>query len=162
MPTHVYPPNDPDNVTWQDRLLVHPMESTVGALSVLFGVLVALSLAIPPFDPSSSLEQLPTWVNLAVGLFLGVGGGLAMLGVYWWGDKVSLGWALERVGWSISGAGFATYGISVSWLYINSIFSWTFPLVLAAGCGVRFISVFRIERKVRRDLAAARERGASL
>lgn len=58
MPTHVYQPvrNPP---SWRDRLLVHPMDTTVAVVAVLFGVLVALSLVVPEFIPSQAMDTMP-------------------------------------------------------------------------------------------------------
>lgn len=152
MPTHVYQPlrNPP---TWRDRLLVHPMDTTVGVVSIFFGVLVALSLVWPEFTPSKSMDRMPWSVVILVGGFLGTGGAMAVVGLNWWGDKVSFGWLLERFGWLLSAAGFATYAISVSWHYPGSLFSWGIPLALGAGALLRWYSIGRIEKSVRQTLA---------
>lgn len=152
MPTHVYQPlrNPP---TWRDRLLAHPLDTTVAVVAVLFGVLVGVSLFLPNFIPSSSMDKMPPLIVLLVGGFLGLGGCLALIGINWWGDKVSFGWLLERVGWLLAAGGFLTYSLSVSWHYPGSVFSWAIPLSLGLGCLLRFWSVVRIERSVRRTLA---------
>lgn len=152
MPTHVYQPlRNPPN--WRDRLLVHPLDTTVAVVAVFFGVLVALSLFVDEFIPSQSMDKMPWPVVVLVGAFLGAGGLLALVGLNWWGDTVSRRWALERFGWLLATGGFTTYAISVSWHYPGSLFSWCVPLALAAGCLLRFVSIVRIEKSVRQTLA---------
>lgn len=152
MPTHVYQPlRNPPN--WRDRLLVHPLDTTVAVVAVFFGVLVALSLFVPEFIPSKSMDKMPWPVIVLVSGFLGSGGLLALVGLNWWGDTVSRGWALERFGWLLATGGFTTYAISVSWHYPASVFAWGVPLALAAGCLLRFVSIVRIEKSVRQTLA---------
>ncbi|MGP5071654.1 hypothetical protein ACTXI0_04520 [Arthrobacter rhombi] len=134
-------------------MLVHPLDTTVAVVAVFFGVLVALSLFVPEFIPSKSMDKMPWPVIVLVSGFLGTGGLLALVGLNWWGDSVSRGWALERFGWLLAAGGFTTYAISVSWHYPESLFSWCVPIALAAGCLLRFVSIVRIEKSVRRTLA---------
>lgn len=152
MPTHVYQPtrNPP---SWIDRLLVHPMDTTVAILSLLFGLLAAVSLFAPAFIPSKSMDQMPILVVILVSSFLAAGGVLSVIGLNWSGDDVSTGWALERFGLLLSGGGFIAYAITVSWHYPASIFSWIVPLVLGLGGFLRFASVLMIERHTRRTIA---------
>lgn len=152
MPTHVYQPtrNPP---SWLDRLLVHPMDATVAAASVVFGALVAASLFVPGFIPSKSMDQMPLLVVVLVSVFLAAGGVLSLIGLNWSGDDVSTGWALERFGLLLSGGGFVAYAISVSWHYPESVFSWIVPLMLGLGGFLRFVSVLMIERHTRRTIA---------
>lgn len=156
MPTHVYKPlRNPPN--WWDRLLVHPMDTTAAVVAVFFGALVALSLVLPEFIPSKSMDKMPWPVVILVSGFLGTGGGIALTGLNWWGDNVSTGWALERCGWLLAAGGFVTYSISVSWHYPESIFSWLIPAALGLGSAIRFLSILYIERGVRRTLAEVEE-----
>lgn len=152
MPTHVYQPsrNPP---TWRDRLLVHPTDTTVALIAILFGVLVVLPLFFPDFTPSKSMDKMPWQIVVLVSGFLGTGGVLSMLGLNWWGDDVSKGWAIERFGWVLSGGGFATYAISVSWHYPESMFAWGVPLALGIGSIFRAWSIALIERATRRKVA---------
>ena len=98
--------------------------TTVTLVAVFFGVLVALSLFVPEFIPSKSMDKMPWPVIVLVSGFLGSGGLLALVGLNWWGDMVSRGWALERFGWLLATGGFTTYAISVSWHYPASVFAW--------------------------------------
>lgn len=155
MPTHVYQPlSNPPN--WRDRLLVHPMDTTVAFLAVFFGALVALSLFLPEFAPSESMDKMPWPITVLVGGFLGSGGLMGLLGLNWWGDEVSHGWAIERFGWLLSTGGFATYSLTVSWHYPESIFSWGIPLILAVACILRFWSIVFIEKATRQNVAEVR------
>lgn len=158
MPTHVYQPlrNPP---TWRDRLLVHPLDTTVAVVSVIFGVLVALSLILPDFIPSKSMDKMPWPIVVLVAGFLGLGGGIALTGLNWWGDNVSAGWAIERFGWLLAAGGFITYALSVSWHYPSSAFAWAVPLALGLGAVIRAVSIVLIERGVRQKLAAVEEEG---
>ena len=152
MPTHVYQPtrNPP---SWVDRLLVHPMDTTVAVLSLIFGTLAATSLLVPSFIPSKSMDQMPILVVILVSSFLAAGGVLSLIGLNWSGDDVSTGWALERFGLLLSGGGFVAYAISVSWHYPESVFSWIVPLLLGLGGFLRFACVLMIERHTRRTIA---------
>jgi len=122
----------------------------VGFISVFFGVVVHLSLLLPGFVPSKSMDQMPGILAALIGLFLIVGGGLALLGLYWRGDVVSLGWRLERSGWVLAAGGFFTYAMSVAWHYPGSLFAYGIPLLLGVGCVFRAWSVLKIEAGVRR------------
>ncbi|MET4059767.1 hypothetical protein ABIB35_001299 [Arthrobacter sp. UYP6] len=126
MPTHVYQPthNPP---SWWDRMLVHPMDTAVAALSMVFGVFAAVSLFTPHFIPSKSMGQMPLLVVILVSSFLAAGGVLSLIGLNWSGADVSTGWALERFVLLLSGGGFVAYAISVSWHYPESVFSWVVP-----------------------------------
>lgn len=157
MPTHVYQPlrNPP---SWWDRVLVHPMEMTVAFMAIAFGAFVALSLITPDFIPSKSMDRMPWPVVVLTSGFIGTGGALALVGLNWVGDKVSLGWALERFGWLLTVAGFAAYSISVSWFYINSVFSWLVPAFLGVGSILRWWSIVQIEKATRRTIAEVKGR----
>lgn len=157
MPTHVFQPlrNPP---SWWDRVLVHPMEMMIAATAVIFGVLVALSLVAPDFIPSKSMDRMPWPVVILTSGFIGTGGSLALVGVNWAGDKVSLGWALERFGWLLTIAGFASYSISVAWFYPHSVFSWLVPALLGIASGLRWWSIVRIEAATRRTIAEVKGR----
>ena len=156
MPTHVFQPtrNPP---RWWDRLLVHPLDTTVAAVAVLFGALVILSLILPDFIPSKSMDKMPWPIVILVSGFLGTGGILALTGLNWWGDNVSTGWGIEQFGWWMAAGGFATYALSVSWHYPESAFAWGVPLALGIGSVVRAISIIMIERGVRKTLKEVEE-----
>ncbi|MDJ0321818.1 hypothetical protein [Pseudarthrobacter sp. PS3-L1] len=153
MPTHVYKPlrNPP---SWWDRMMVHPMDTVVAAVAVMFGVLVALSLLTPlGFIPSKSMDKMPWAIVVLVSGFLGTGGLLALVGLNFSGDNVSKGWAIERLGWLLSSGGFVTYAITVSWHYPGSIFSWSVPLALGMASALRCLSIALIEKSTRRTIA---------
>lgn len=155
MPSHVYHPlNDPP--TWWDRVLVHPLDNAVALLSFLFGITAGSALLFPQYVPSTSMDNMPSAVVAAVALFLAAGGVLEILGLHWWGDVVSDGWAFERFGWLLSVGGFTTYAVAVAISYPNSTYAWGVPLVLSLGCLLRFWSVVKIERSTRRLIAEVR------
>lgn len=152
MPTHVYHPIRTPT-TWVDRLLVHPIDSAVAVLALLFGALATVSLFAPTFAPSRSMDDMPTAVVWLFALFL-IGGGLLVLtGLNWVGDDVSTGWAQERFGWLLCFGGFTVYTISVLWHFPGSVFSWLVPGVIALGALLRFYSLVLIERSVRKAVA---------
>ena len=152
MPTHVYKPlNNPPS--WWDRLLVHPMDTTVAVVSILFGAIISLSICIPGFVPSKSMEQMPLFIGVLLAAFLAAGGALTLIGLNWWGDVVSHGWALERFGWLVSAGGFVGYSISVAWRFPDSVFAWGVPLALGLGGLLRFWSIVMLERSTRRTIA---------
>jgi len=87
---------------------------TVASVAVLFGALVILSLIVPDFIPSKSMDTMPWPIVILVSGFLGSGGILALAGLNWWGDNVSTGWGVEQLGWWLAAGGFVTYSLSVS------------------------------------------------
>lgn len=147
MPNHVYQPKH-SPPTWVDRVLVHPMETTVIAASVFFGAVVGLSILVPGFVPSASMHKMPLLVVALVGASLIAGGVLSIVGLHWHG-QLAKGWAIERFGWLLSFGGFSAFGATVFLFYPNSIFSWGIPLVLGLGCLLRIWSVSRIESTFR-------------
>ncbi|ALQ32152.1 hypothetical protein AA310_00220 [Arthrobacter sp. YC-RL1] len=130
---------------------------TVAVVAVLFGVLVVLSLFVPEFIPSKSMDKMPWPIVILVSGFLGTGGMMSLIGLNWWGDNVSTGWAVEQFGWWFTAGGFATYALSVSWHYPGSLFSWGVPLALGIGSLIRAISIIMIERSVRATLKEVEE-----
>lgn len=157
MPTHVYRPlrNPP---TWWDRLMVHPLDTTVALVALVFSLLLALSVVFTDFKPSSSLEDMPTYICAAIAVAFAAGGTLVLVGLNWMGEEVSRGWALERFGWLLSAGGFIGYAIAVSWHHPASVFSWGIPSALALGALLRFWSIILIERSTRRTIEEVRRR----
>lgn len=151
MPTHVYQPSHTPP-KWWDRALVHPLDSTVAVLSGAYGLLALFSVVLPGFTPSNSMGFLPAVLALAVGAFWLGGGVLALLGIFWYGDNVSTGWALERFGWALASSGLLVYAGATVYFYPSSIYSWLTPTLLGAGGMVRLLSVYLIERNTRRVL----------
>lgn len=147
MPNHVYQPKH-SPPTWVDRVLVHPMETTVIAASFSFGTLVSLSILVPGFVPSASMDKMPLMVVILVGLSLIIGGVLSIVGLHWQG-QLAKGWAIERFGWLLSFGGFGAFAATVFLFYPASMFSWGIPLVLGLGCLLRIWSVSRIESTFR-------------
>lgn len=152
MPTHVYKPKH-DPPTWWDRLLVHPMDTGVAVLAIQFSALIAVSVMVPGFVPSKSMDQLEMWVVILVAAALGNGGLLAVIGLNWRGDEVSHGWALERFGWILAASGFAAYSLTVLTHFPDSLFSWAVPAALGLMSGLRLWAVFKIERSMRHTIA---------
>lgn len=155
MPAHVYKPlKDPPSLG--ERILVHPLETTVLVTAMVVGALIAASMAPGTFTPSSALEELPVAVVITVATLLLVGAWLGTVGLFWVGDTVSTGWELERWGWLLLAGGFLTYAGSVISLYPHSVFSWGIPTALGFGCLLRFVSVLLLERNTRRMIAQVR------
>ena len=155
MPTHVYHPTNTPPTLW-DRLLVHPLDNAVAFLAVMFGLTSGVSILLPGFIPSASMDQMIWPVVVAVAVFLMAGGVLGLTGLHWSGDTVSDGWALERLGWLLSAAGFLVYAISVGFSYANSLYAWGVPLGLSLGCALRVWSVVKIERGTRQLIKEVR------
>lgn len=156
MPTHVFHPTNNPPTLW-DRMLVHPLDNAVGAISVLFGLTAGMSLVVSGFSPSASVDDMPWGVIFALSVFLLAGGIMALVGLHWTGDTVSDGWALERFGWLLSSAGFIVYTIAVYSSFPNSMYSWGVPLMLSLGCALRVWSVVRIERGTRQMIREVRD-----
>lgn len=152
MPTHVYQPlrNPP---TWWDRLMVHPVDATVAALVYFMGLLSAVSVLLPSFVPSLSMEEMPLILRAVIAAFLILGGLFILIGLNWIGDEVSRGWAIERFGWLLAAGGLFTYGLSVLTTFPGSAFSWGVPLFIAVGSLLRFVSIIKIERNTRQVIA---------
>lgn len=152
MPTHVYLPLR-DRPTWWDRLLVHPMDSTAAVIVCYMGFLSGLSVVYPGFTPSQAMDAMPVSLRIMSALFMVAGGLLALTGLYWFGDVVSRGWAIERFGWLLAAGALVTYGGCVLTEFPESSFAWGVPLFLAGGSLLRFISILKIERNTRQVLA---------
>lgn len=155
MPAHVYKPLKDPPALWE-RILVHPLETTVLVAALVVGALVVASLAPGSFTPSQALKELPLVVVITVSTLLLVGAWLGTVGLFWVGDTVSTGWELERWGWILLCGGFQTYAGSVIILYPHSVFSWGLPAALGLGCFLRFVSVLLLERNTRRMIAQVR------
>lgn len=156
MPDHLRFPPDPEHVTLRDRFYIHPMEFMTAIGSTLFGLCVVLSLIIPEFSPSRSMDRMPWYVVIGVGVLLGAGGAAAMVGLHWKNTaEVVKGWALERLGWMLTILGYFTYAATVSWHYPASMFAWGVPLFIAASAGLRVRTLALIKREARkRDTGA--------
>lgn len=138
--------------------MVHPLDTTVALVALVFSLLLALSVVFDDFKPSSSLEDMPTYICAAMALAFAAGGTLVLVGLNWMGEEVSRGWALERFGWLLAAGGFIGYAIAVSWHHPSSVFSWGIPTALALGSLLRFWSIILIERSTRRTIAEVRRR----
>lgn len=157
MPTHVYKPTRyPPN--WWDRLMVHPLDTTVAVVALMFALLLGLGACIPDFQPSASVEELSAVGGIILALAFAAAGVLVLVGLNWHGEEVSKGWALERFGWLLVAGGFIGYAISVCVYRPDSLFSWGVPLALSIGALLRFWSIVLIERTTRRTLAEVRGR----
>lgn len=155
MPTHVYHPTNTPPTLW-DRLLVHPLDNAVALMAVMFGLTSGSSVLMPGFVPSSTMDEMAWPVVALVSSVLLLGGVIGLLGLHWQGDTVSDGWALERLGWLLSSAGFLVYSIGVGASYLGSLYSWGVPLGLALGCALRVWSVVKIERGTRQLIKEVR------
>lgn len=150
MPTHVYRPlRNPPN--WVDRLLVHPMDTTAATIFVFVGVVAGVSVLFD-FSPSKSMEALPFILVLVCAGFLVAGGIFILIGLNWWGDEVSWGWAIERFGWLLGAGGMLTYGSAVWAAFPGSIFSWSIVIFLGLGSVLRFWSIVMIEKTTRQTI----------
>lgn len=151
MPTHVYQPKH-SPPTWVDRVLVHPMETTVIVASLFFGSVVALSMLVEGFIPSASMDKMPLVVVILVAVSLVAGGVLSAIGLHWQGE-MGKGWAVERFGWLLCFFGFGAFGSTVMLFYPNSFFTWGVPLLLGLGCLLRIRSIMLIEQAARLNQA---------
>lgn len=156
MPTHVYHPTRTPP-TWWDRILVHPFDNVMGALSTIFGVVMLVALTRYGFNPSPSLMRLPAWLVTAVAIACTLGGPMALVGLHWSGETVSRGWSIERVGWLLVAGGLSGYTLSVAYNFPGSLFSWLVPALIAVGAFLRFISLVLIERNTRLTLSEVRK-----
>lgn len=155
MPTHVFAPrNDPPSV-W-DRLKVHSTEVGLALISALAAVQVLLTPLLRAYAPSISLRAIDPELALILAVFLGAGGVAAMVGVLWWGSRISTGWLLEETGWILTGTAWIGYGALVAYSFPYSTISYT----IAGGIG--FICLFRayvvvcIDRSLRRKAQVVR------
>lgn len=155
MPTHVYRPRRTP-ATWFDRLMVHPMDTTVAVVSLLFALLLSASAAVPGFYASDSARQMSPYTMTSLAVAFAVGGVLILMGLNWNGEEVSKGWALERFGWLLASGGFIGYSLSVATAHPSSLFAWGVPGALAIGALLRCWSVLLIERSTRQTLKEVR------
>lgn len=151
MPTHVYQPRNTPPTLW-DRLMVHPTDTVIAVATIVLGVVALFGLAVE-LTVSKSLEQIPAYLVVLIAGFLAAGGAAVLVGLYWNGEDISTGWALERFGWLFIFGGFGTYAAAVMWRYPESVFSWALPLTLCAASILRFVSILLIERGTRDTIA---------
>lgn len=153
MSKHQYVP-DPRIPSWVNRLLAHPFENIVAALSIAFGISLIIAAIIPGVVPSKSMGVLSA---LILAILSVLGGIVTLIGVHWQSDNIGLGWVIERSGLFFIGSGLVADGIIAFYNYPGSWFSWGQPIVLALACGLRVVALTITKRWTRRSKEALRD-----
>lgn len=109
--------------------------------------------------PMSVQTVMPQWVRILWACLLLVGGGTAVIGLYWPWDPID-GVLIKRFGLILAGGGTLAYGVAVLAVYgtsgtVVAIYNIGFSL----ACAARLRQVSRAIRKVREELAEIRRLG---
>ena len=157
MPAHIpIPKNDPP--TLRDRIDLHSSDAGLAALLTLpVASQVFLAPLLPGYTPSNTLSTLSVIASVVMAVMLGAGGVLATMGLFWRGNIVSTGWALEKVGFIFVGGGWGGF----AWMAFDrnptTTIAWYIPLVLSFLAFYRYRVVKRIEAEMRPRAEAARK-----
>ena len=157
MPTHVFVPTREPPLLW-DRLRVHPLSNPTAFLFIVSGLLLIVGGVYPDFAASPAMARISWVLELFTGVLMLAGGTLALTGLHWSGETVSRGWHIERIGWTFIAGGLVSYFISVFSIYPNSVFSWLWPLFLAAGSVMKVIALRAIEQSTRKLVKEVEDR----
>lgn len=155
MPTHVYHPDNDPPTRW-DRILVHPYENVISGFCILFGILLCTYVILP----SPSMDLLPWWVSLVIGIPVLTGGALSLVGLHWHtknDEDIAEGLALDRLGHGLQAAALAGFTAAILVFYPGSASSWLISLTIMTGSLLRVISVRRTEKRKRRNVEALRQ-----
>lgn len=143
MPEHVYLPAT-QTPSWWDRVLVHSTDHAIAAIAVVFGLLMAVAFPVAGVIASPTFALIPAVLHVGAGVFLLFGGLLAIAGLHWTGDRVSVGWGVELVGWSLVVGGMLA--VSIAFAAGGSLAGWIIPGLLAIGALLRWYSVVLIRK----------------
>jgi hypothetical protein len=155
MPQHVYAPrNDPPSM-W-DRVKMHSADLGLAVLAVSASLQVLLTPLLRAYAPSQSLRAIDPELGLILAVFLGVGGGLAIIGLLWSGSKISTGWVLEQIGWILAGSAWLGYGALVAYAFPYSTLAYTIAGAIGIICLFRAYVVLCIDRSIRSKAQAVR------
>ena len=141
-----------------DRIHIHSSDAGLASLLTLpVAIQVLITPFLPGYEPSNTLSTLSAVASLGMAVMLGAGGVLATMGLFWRGNVVSTGWALERVGFIFIGGGWGGFAYMAFDRSPLTTIAWYIPLVLAFLAFFRSRVVKRIEADLRPRAAAAKE-----
>lgn len=141
----------PHPSVWQ-RFKAHIIEVTVGTVSLLVGLLVAVVSGTPAALVTSSLGQLPAPLLFALGLTHVVGGSLALIGLLISRKLIDAEIHTEQAGWIGVSVGWAAYAFGLWWFGDGSAVSITLGAILAGGAAARAWVLSEIEEQARERL----------
>lgn len=145
IPTH-------EPAKWWERVLMHPFENVFALLAGMFSFLAFLASVSHTVTPSKSMDTLPPVLLLVISCVLAAGSVLTLVGLHWPGEKISVGWNLEKLGWAGSLCGLLCYTIVLYAEFPGSVFSWMIPLMFCVGAVLRIVALILIERATRRAI----------
>jgi hypothetical protein len=155
LPNNIYLPTR-TSPRWSDRLLVHPYENIIAAISLVLGLLLAVVGPLTGATFANGAAFLPDWIDTPAGVVLAAGGYFAFRGLHWTGDVVSKGWNYESTGQFFIFAGFLSLclmGLAVG-LSATSVL---FTAAIALGAILRFTALRKLKNSTRRLVEADEE-----
>ena len=132
-----------------DRWMAHPGMATIAVWSIIAGAALLTSALVPAIIVSQAVDQFPRWLSLALSATVGSGGILATVGLLRPLRRLDTSWIIERAGWWLAGAGWASYGVAVLAEYPSSILAWGTSLSITLAAGSRLVALHSIERETR-------------
>lgn len=148
MTERVYRPrHEPPKVS--DRVLSHPGTAIFSLWSIGAGLSLLLSALVDEISVSASVSRFPDLLTLFLALCMGIGGIFATLGLLFPRKKIDSSWIMERMGWTLAGAGWAGYAIAFLSVYHGSILAWGTSFAVALMAVVRIFALVCIEKEAR-------------
>lgn len=92
--------------------------------------------------PNSITGALPNWMQLLWGAMVAIGGGLAITGLYWRGNKYT-GAEIKRIGFAAAGGAALVYGLALLTIGPSGTTAAISNLAFVCACAVRWWQVGR-------------------
>lgn len=136
--------------TWWERVLMHPMENGVAVLAGYMGITNVIRVISALEDPTRLPGLYPSWLLLIIAALNISGAIYALVALHWkLLSDVGRSWAMERMGWSLIIASAGAYSVTVWYFFPEGTGNIPFRVIIAIAAGVRVISLFMIEKRVR-------------
>lgn len=135
-----------------DRAYARPGTTAISASALLVGTGL-IGHATGTISGSDTLMALPGWLKIWLGVFLIVGGALALAGLLRAWHDLARGWRIESAGWILQVGAWA--GLTGLLAYLVPFATITWPLTFAATMTaiLRMRALTHIEREARRLIA---------
>lgn len=132
-----------------DRFLARPHEHVWAGFSALLGCLLCINVFLP--DAMIGIYRLPDVLYLIIGVLVAVGGAASIAGLQISRDRLSLGWALERAGQTVQGAGWVGAVIVLLNIEPLMVFGVIVSASLVLTSALRVLLLQTVEKQARED-----------